>query len=212
MNTEEVSYLLSQIHKFYPIGLPGLTGFPGEEEYRAIGSNKIDKVISKESTPWTSLIAKLQMGCSFRIRDLAHRQFPSYSMEIIFGEQEERGIEIFQKLILNVSLLCARFTLFFEDEHRFKNYNTGAGTIPIYTVLSMEQNPLFERQQQFIHTIKKVVPEYFPDYTFLPHRSLFATDIQGGLPYPALYQDNFPFYTYLFDGAFTRSESIHILK
>lgn len=214
MNTEEVSFLLSHVHKFYSIGMPGLVDFPGEKEFKAIVTQKITRLINKESTAWTALVAAIKKECSFQIKDFASRQFPSYMLEIILEEAEQNGIKVQKKLVLNISLLCPGYTLFFEDEYRLISYSNVSNT-PMSTVLSFLQHPMAEKLERFIGHVRASVDENFPEHSFLPHDSLFSIEVRAGLPsscFPPLVEDTFPIYTFLLDGFFTSLEHVHVLQ
>jgi len=195
--------LLKAIHSFYPVGINNIMAkYEGLAAFRTILSNKINSVMEGESTSWSNLVYELGKIFSDRpIMDQSYNQFPSYLLSITFFEKDDGEIKLERRLLVNVSLLCSYYTIFFETRINVKSNNGGLlpGFAPGVFSLYSTNDPAQNR----IDAIKMLVEAHFKGYQFAYHKTLFDYCIEGCGTYSNWQEyeagQKYPVYSYLFD-------------
>lgn len=200
-----INDLLKATHRFYPVGINSLMGdYEGFKQFREILTCKINDVMEAKITHWTKL--KGDINSLFeeeRIVDLSFNQFPSYQINIKSISGEYQGFKIERQLVLNISLLCSYYTLFFETK--------------IHSILTDENSDLIiGKQLSFYGTnhlgkdeeekTKEFIEKNFAGYQFVHHKILFDYLVDGCGTYSNWQEYNpgmkNPIYSFLFDSHF----------
>jgi hypothetical protein len=135
--------------------------------------------------------------------DMGYHQFPSYIAAIETGKSENALFQCTQKMVLNISLLCPHYTIYFEDHFVF-HYNKTGALPPNLTTFFTAKSKEVDTNKVDINFIKKTIELFFPDHSFVDHKTLFDYKLSSGLPYSYSHEDyylfkSYPLYSFLFD-------------
>ena len=202
--TEQVNELLNRIHYYYPIGQEQLgTNHPGYIDYNKILTSKINNIIEDKKSNWDEL-TKLIMGIyKDGFFDMNYLQFPSHIGKIALKNELHQEYDYQQTLVINISLLCNFYTIFFEDTFIYKNYIDPLPK-PKTKILYLNQKKKIEINHT-IEIIQQKIKWLFPEYEYINHKVLFLYEIKAGVPYTDGYEYATPpyfIYNFLFDGFF----------
>ncbi|MBZ4192658.1 hypothetical protein [Niabella beijingensis] len=204
----EITTLLEHLYKYYPIGAPNQqNSYDGILRKNKIVEQKITDIIEKKDTKWTVFLGGLEKAkIGFPINDVSYLQFPSYEMSIVIKDIVKENIcEIKRELVINASLLCPVFTIFYRDTYKFL-FNE---SIPLHHIVYLQAGRL---QDDLIKQIKKTFEASFSDYDYYDHYLLFKYKIYGYDPsgYSNL-SVGVPIYNFLFDESFD-IRNVDVLK
>jgi hypothetical protein len=204
MKIELLNKLLERVYYFYPIGIPSVKSiYGGDQKIKGIVEKKINQILTKEETVWSSFVQKLEETYSQRVFDMGYHQFPSYIATIELDKSENELFQFTQKLVLNISLLCSHYTIYFEDRFVFHYSKTGTLSSNLTTFFTGKSKEVGTEKAD-VDSIKKTVELFFPDHSFVDHKTLFDYKLSSGLPYSFSHEDyldfkSYPLYSFLFD-------------
>ncbi len=204
MKIELIKELLERVYNYYPIGIPSFRSiYEGDQKIREIIGKKINQILAKEETAWTSFVQKLEKTYSPGFFDIGYHQFPSYIAAIETNKSENDLFRFTQRAVLNISLLCPHYTVYFEDYYTF-NYNKTSILPPNLRTFFSEKSKEIDKEKADIASIKKTIELFFPDHSFVDHKVLFDYKLTSGLPYSFLHEEyldfkSYPLYSFLFD-------------
>lgn len=209
----QVASLMKTINEYYPVGITAMKPwFAGFEKYTQILTEKINLVISKERTPWVDFIEKLQSEFADSILDMDYLQFPCHLVKITLKKEHHSDYEFERYLVVNVSLLCNYYTLFFEDRFRFKDY-TNDIIKPSITILFSRKLSEKVHFDDLVTKIESQLVKYFGNYSRINHKLLFDYKVEAVLPYTEGEGEQevpFSFYQLLFD-SFYKPNHFYVL-
>lgn len=214
MNQEKmkISSLIKAIHQFYPIGTPNL-GFeyPGYSDYKLILTDKIMSITENKKTQWTGFIKSLEKEYNpSTIIDMNYLQFPCHLARIELKKESNDEYDFEQSIVINISLLCKYYTIFFEEGYKFKNYTNQIIKPSVSMLFSNKMNGEDYFQKKML-TLKEKLEPFFSDYQNISHRPLFQYKIIGGFPYSEgeSEQETYYLYHFLFD-SFYKMECVYV--
>lgn len=121
---EQRNKLLEIIHSYYPIGSEQLEhNYSGYPRYKKILTNKINDIIEAKETKWVSFVNSMKPVYEADFFDMNYHQFPSHIARVNIINESNSKFDFQQTLVINISLLCNYYTVFFEDLFIFKNYS-----------------------------------------------------------------------------------------
>lgn len=215
MYLSTISNLLESVHKFYPVGMKALEGYPGEKVIKDIVERKVNALINEEQTPWSALLSStLPLTMNFEVLDFSANQFPSYVGSVIFENINEADFNRRTSLVFSISLLTDHYTYFIHDHYRINSQTEFKGRRKVYQINSaaLTSHLSFEKIKSLIGDIEKKISEFFPGYRYINHEQLFNSEVTGAVPYGHLKDYTTPYqfkiYHFLFDGQF--SEELNV--
>ncbi|SEA12083.1 hypothetical protein SAMN05660909_00829 [Chitinophaga terrae (ex Kim and Jung 2007)] len=206
--------LLEKIHEFYPVGMQRLTGYPGEKRMMEIIEKKINALINEEQTEWTALFHSLKkLAANYQVIDNSARQFPSYTMSVLYEEAGSGELNRRTEIVFTISLLCEYYTCFIHDFYRIDSQILFSQRRKIYStnVVSLENHLSFEKAKPIIERADAEIRKFFPGHTYVNHASLFYNKINGAVPFGAIEDmpaQPYSIYHFLFDGYFAKEPNI----
>ncbi|HMR93389.1 MAG TPA: hypothetical protein PKC69_13795 [Chitinophagaceae bacterium] len=209
---DTIQALLKDIYSFYPVGLNSFMGsYEGSKKFREILTKKINDEIDGADRPWLKLTKELKnLFSAYQFFDMAYIQFPSYQLSVNFLDKKDCGIRLERRLILNVSLLCSFYTIFFETKIKIKGEDQNFDPNNSFGILSFhsENNILLKD----VEKVRELTEREFTGYRFIHHKMLFDYKIEGCGTYSNWqeYQpgQRNPVYFYLFDSNLMLDQTI----
>ncbi len=216
MNFELLESLLKCVHHFYPIGRSSLAySYSGCKEQDLILTNKIDELIDEVTSPWTKLVDELKENFGDAVFDMGYLQFPSYMARIEVGNESQESMSYTRTLVINISLLCPYYTIYYEDAYTFHGfYNDLSPTPPVivFRIFFTKKNGKPEIPGKELENVQILIQKYFRQ-KYINHRILFDYDVVGGFPRTediSTAANSYPIYSFLFDG-FISYEDVEVL-
>lgn len=195
--------LLKAIHSFYPVGMNDIMmKYDGFAAFQDILSDKINVVMEGGDPSWNNLSHELgRIFAGHPLMDQSYNQFPSYQFCITLLEKDDREMKIERRLLVNISLLCPYYTLFFETKMDIKLHNSKS--LPQLTTSVFNLHTTDDPAKSKMEEIRKLVETHFKGYQFAYHKTLFEYHIDGCGTY-SNWQEyeagrKYPVYSYLFD-------------
>ena len=201
----ELNEAIKQVHQYYPVGLLHFEeAYDGFKECKLLVEKKINELITDIDSEWKNLSKTLEQEHGKQIQILSAQQFPSYIAKIVIDNQKSEFFEYHRCLVVNVSLLWNRYTLFFEDNYIFYYNNLKRLVAPQKKIIFFEEHE-FSGQKKIVETTKRDVEAQFLNHSYIHHQFLFERKVKDSVPYNTGHEfakDEYSLYQLLFDGFF----------
>lgn len=200
--------LLECIHHYYPIGMPHIRDeFSGFLELKKITANKIDSLVNNKVTEWSHLVAALEKRFGDKVFDIAYWQFPCYMLRVVLKEEKNDRFEYVQNFIVNISLLCNFYTIYFEDVFFYPTYVSKGATPLQQRVIYFQNEGIGKEHELNPEEIETLLRLHFKEHRYISHKTLFDYKVSGGYPGMESLEDathfEYPIYSFLFDSLMT---------
>lgn len=206
--------LLKAIHHYYPLGYSGFTQYDGLGKIRELIEFKIRGLIAGDYTAWEKVIDQLKENFGDEVLDMNYMQFPCHQAMIEMGTESTDRYELKRCAIINISLLCPFYTIFFKDDIFFHGYDDGNGDGANISVVFSKDDKPGNKRGFLLEEWKTAVNRSFPEYNFVPHKFLFTCKIKGATLNNEMYEltvPQYPVYNFLFDPAFPRDDRLQVM-
>lgn len=191
MNNPELHfYLLKEIHKYYPAGMPtALHDYPGYQVLKNIIDAKFseDPDVKNKNRQWAAVVEHINPdfpGVNNLYSNYLLRS-PGYELQIFLPEYKQFHpyCEIKSRIFLNLSLLVPYFTVYVEDEFIFTSSIKNDRITMNDSYKIIYSGLIKEEISEKIENIKRLVAIHFAGYEFIAHPILFSIPIVGVMPY-----------------------------
>ncbi len=137
---------------------------------------------------------------------MASAQFPCYILRLDLSKKQIGEIEHISSIFLSVSLLTNHYTIFFNSDFKFLQFDSKVRERAL--VLSLKENK--EEELEKVEIIKMEMSKYFPKHNFAHHTALFNYNVKDGYPHGLLTsygKESYSIYQFLF-GPYPEKEFI----
>jgi hypothetical protein len=201
-----VTLLLKDIHNFYPVGLPTLMDtYSGFKSYSKILDEKINCIIENKTTNWSLLKDQITKISQLELTDFGYNQFPSYIAKIKLPSNKNIDCYTTLELVINISLLCKFYTIYIDKTFWINDVNSKSSGNSKFTILCGLKGNESEKYHIKLSEIEASIKSIFVGYTFVSHKILFNTYIDGVVPYSEsldISKPQYSIYNLLFDSLF----------
>ena len=176
--------LLNSIYNHYPVGLPHLNKVSQQYlNYKSVLDRSIEGIQNKfKGEAWAALLDGLATKSDQSIVRNSFIGHPSRSIFIPLGEQRSDSTVEKKKVILDLSLLTKHYTIYFESLITFNEYKTTQGRPLAKRIFYGKQNAS-SSELALLAMLLEEVPQYYPEYRFVPHDLLMSSMINGAVPH-----------------------------
>ncbi|MFM9909705.1 MAG: hypothetical protein ACKVOW_10165 [Chitinophagaceae bacterium] len=203
---KEINTILADLEKYYS----RLSDNGGNSIFKFqlisdIVEKKINNIISGEASNWLNFVRELKNHYPDKmIMDMGYIQFPSYLLNISLEETNFQYGKRKLSLNLALSLLSNFYTIYMSEEYVFtaiEQIDPENAQVSFWRSL---RNDVDSSYTKYSHKINYFINQYFPEYTFIPHKLLLSYKIQEISPWPEnnaeLSLNEASLYILLFDG------------
>ena len=215
MEPQPIYQLLEKVHEFYPVGMKTLHGYPGQQRIMDIIEKKINAIINEEQTAGSVLVNALrESAAGYEVFDYNYRQFPSYTMSVLYEEVNCGDMNRRTEIVFTISLLCDYYTYFVHDYYRIAAQTVFSERRKVYQLnaVSLDSHLSFEKIKPIIEKVAMDIKKYFPQHRYVSHVPLFYSNIDEAVPYGQIadYTPTHPYviYHFLFDGTFAEESFV----
>jgi hypothetical protein len=206
MGIETIIELLTQIHLYYPVGIPQVyRQYPGYKLIEQKLEKKIDELSKDENVDWIKLVSDVNKEfSSYKVHDFGYYQFPNYYMEIELEQLNEKGFEVRRVITVCISLLVNYFTVFMVDFYKFSNFENKnvIGITPSFRIVynKSTDEKIYIESIEFLITL---IEQHFKTHKFLPHSDLLNLKLSGSGAFGDMesykFGETYSAYRYLFN-------------
>ncbi|MEQ9405476.1 MAG: hypothetical protein RIM99_17935 [Cyclobacteriaceae bacterium] len=198
---ETLTNLLKEIGRYYPLGMPALNEtFEGYQKIKDIVVNRTEEVNQGKHGPWKILADKVKARLNTEeVHAIYGSQLPLDQLIIDLDDDIVDQIRKRRTIFISRSLLCQYYTIYFRTDFFFEEYKLLGR--PVYKLIIYGEETGNDSEKDIMMSLKQLVQEDFPDYTFVRHGLLFKQKISGGLPYGESFEyikPEYPIYSFLF--------------
>lgn len=172
-------------------------------------------MINEEQTAGSALFNSLKSSAAdYEVLDYSSRQFPCYTMSILYEEEISGDMNRRTEVVFTISLLCDYYTYFVHDFYRISSQTALSQRRKIYPInsVSLGNHLSFDKIKPIIESVTVDIKKCFPQHNYINHLQLFNSKVAEAVPYGQVadYTPTQPYsmYHFLFDGYFAENPFI----